>query len=123
VDQGYAFKVITKLKDIDKMKELAFTTPQEQRELLSDVLLQNETAAETEKIEGDLFSLRRPGSRKKHGLAARRTAGMLADFSGGQDMAYIEYNRSRNKDLKRGKGNAFIRKLKKDQAKRSAASK
>jgi len=112
VDQGYAFKVITHLQGINDMPDLAFKTPQERRELLSDVLLQNETAAEAEKIDGDLFSLGRPGARKK-GANARRTAGLLADFSGGQDMAYVEYNKSKNKDLKT-KGTSFIKKLKRD---------
>ena len=85
IDQGYAFKVITHLQGIQDMPDLAFRTPQERRELLQDVLLQNETAAETERIDGDLFSGRHPGQRKKKGPLAKRTAGTLADFSGGQD--------------------------------------
>jgi DNA excision repair protein ERCC-3 len=119
VDQGYAFKVITHLQGLNELDGLAFKTPLERRELLSDVLLQNESAADMEKIEGDLFSTGRPGARKKTG--ARRTAGMLADLAGGQDMAYVEYNKSRNKDLKRGAGNAFIRKLKRQQERKKLA--
>ena len=48
---------------------------------------------------------------------------MLSDLAGGQDMAYIEFNRSRNKDLrnrKEMKGSAFLRKVKNDQARRKA---
>jgi DNA excision repair protein ERCC-3 len=120
VDQGYAFKVITHLQGLNELDGLAFKTPLERRELLSDVLLQNESAADMEKIEGDLFSSSRPGARrKKNGI--RRTAGMLADLAGGQDMAYVEYNKSRNKDLKRGAGNAFIRKLKRQQERKKTA--
>jgi DNA excision repair protein ERCC-3 len=120
VDQGYAFKVITHLQGINDMPDLSFQTPQERRELLSDVLLQNERAAETETIDGDLFSLGRPGARRR-GANARRTAGMLADFSGGQDMAYVEYNRSKNKDLKT-KGTSFIKKLRREQDRKKVAA-
>ncbi len=121
VDQGYAFKVITHLQGIESLPGLAFTTPQERRELLTDVLLQSETAGDVEKIEGDLFSEPMAGRRRN---GARRTAGALAELSGGQDMAYVEYNQSRNKELK-GKGaqNVFIRKLKREQEKRKAANK
>jgi DNA excision repair protein ERCC-3 len=122
VDQGYAFKVITQLHGINNMKDLAFQTPQERRELLADVLLQNETAADAEKIEGDLFSMGgRPGARKK-GAVVRRTAGMLADYSGGQRMAYVEFNKNKNKEIK-GKGNTFIRKMRREEDKRRAANK
>jgi len=127
VDQGYAFKVITHLQGIEQLKGLAFTTAQERRELLQDVMLQNEVSADIEKVDDDLFSARQNvrggvsgGGAKK--LGAKRTAGALSELSGGQDMAYIEYNRSRNKDLK-GKGgqNAFIKKLRRDNERKRAA--
>ncbi|KAJ9660622.1 DNA repair helicase RAD25 [Coniosporium apollinis] len=110
VDQGYAFKVITHLQGIEKMPELAYTTPEERRELLQDVLLQNETAGEAEVISEDLFS--EYGARKTK-KGARRTAGTLSELSGGQDMAYIEYNKSSNKGLKKKKGyqNSFMKGL------------
>jgi DNA excision repair protein ERCC-3 len=121
VDQGYSFKVIVQLSGINQLKGLAFTTPQERRELLGDVLLQNETAGESETIDGDLFStLKRPGARKK-GPIARRAAGMLADHSGGQDMAYADINRSKNKDLKKTKGGDFLRKVRREGERRKAA--
>ncbi|HZZ18319.1 MAG TPA: helicase-associated domain-containing protein [Opitutaceae bacterium] len=121
VDQGYAFKIITALNGIKEMTGLAFQTPQERRDLLSDVLLQNETAADSEVIDGDLFSV---GGRagKKKGAVVRRRAGMLADYSGGQRMAYVEFNKSKNKELK-GKGNAFMRKMRREEDKRKAANK
>lgn len=127
VDQGYAFKVITHLQGIEQLKGLAFTTAQERRELLQDVMLQNEVSADIEKVDDDLFSARQNirggvsgGGSKK--LGAKRTAGALSELSGGQDMAYIEYNRSRNKDLK-GKGgqNAFVKKLRRDNERKRAA--
>ncbi|KAI9827706.1 MAG: transcription factor TFIIH complex ERCC-3 subunit [Sarea resinae] len=127
VDQGYAFKVITHLQGIENLPGLAYATPAERRELLQEVMLQNETSADVEKIDGDLFGERSGGPGTRRGFAAnkkggaRRTAGMLSDLSGGQDMAYIEYNKSRNKELK-GKGtqNPFMRKLHREQAKRRA---
>jgi DNA excision repair protein ERCC-3 len=115
VDQGYAFKVIPHLVGMNEMKDLAFTTPMERRELLSRVLLASEEKAAVEKIDGDLFSLDRAGaSRSNKKKSVKRTAGMLADFSGGQNMAYVERNKSKNKDLKAGKGNAYIRKLRRE---------
>jgi DNA excision repair protein ERCC-3 len=117
VDQGYAFKVITHLQGMSTLSTLAFTTPMERRELLSNVLLASEEKAAAEVIDGDLFSMSRPGAKKK---GIRRTAGMLSDFAGGQGMAYVEYNRSKNKELK-GKGNAFIRKLRREQEKKKSA--
>ncbi|KAF2090705.1 DNA repair helicase rad25 [Saccharata proteae CBS 121410] len=120
VDQGYAFRVITRLHGIDQFSDLAFTTPAERRELLTDVMLQSETAGEQERIEDDLYSTghRRGGFKK----GAKRTAGTLSELSGGQDMAYIEYNRSKNKELK-GQGNAHLKKLKRNLEKKKAASK
>ena len=42
VDQGYAFKVITHLQGIEDLPGLAFSSPAERRELLQNVMLQNE---------------------------------------------------------------------------------
>jgi DNA excision repair protein ERCC-3 len=113
VDQGYAFKVITRLEGLEKRSDLAFYTPQDRRELLMDVLLAKDTDGEEERINGDMFGSKfasMGGKGRKKG--ARRMAGTLSELSGGQDMAYIEYNKSRNKDLKsKGIKNDFIRKL------------
>ncbi|KAL2040740.1 hypothetical protein N7G274_006719 [Stereocaulon virgatum] len=121
VDQGYAFKVITHLQGIENLPGLAYATPAERRELLQEVMLQNETSADVEKVDDDLFSARSGGTREKSsGMAkkgAKRTAGMLSDLSGGQDMAYIEYNKSRNKELK-GKHNPLFKKMAKEQQRR-----
>ena len=114
VDQGYAFKVITRLEGLDSFPQLAFATPQERRELLTDVVLAKEEDAKEERIEGDAFGTKyasQKGNKKKNGV--RRAAGTLSEFSGGQTMSYIEVNKSRNKELKGTKGvqNAFLRKL------------
>lgn len=113
VDQGYAFKVITRLEGLDQRTDLAFSSPQERRELLMEVCLAKDSDAAVEQIDGDMFGTKfASGKTKKKKNGARRTAGTLSEFSGGQDMAYIEYNRSRNKEIK-GKGikNQFLRKL------------
>jgi DNA excision repair protein ERCC-3 len=130
VDQGYAFKVITHLQGIENMPDLAFSTPQQRRELLSDVLLQNESNADIrgEIIAGDMYSDRNaiPGAKhkKKKKPNARRTAGMLADFSGGQDMAYAELNKSKNKEMRgKTKASAFLQNIKKKQAEKSKLKK
>lgn len=46
VDQGYSFKVITKLHGQEEMPNLAYTTKQERQELLQTVILNNERAGE-----------------------------------------------------------------------------
>ncbi|KAF2021292.1 TFIIH basal transcription factor complex helicase XPB subunit [Aaosphaeria arxii CBS 175.79] len=113
VDQGYAFKVITRLEGIEQQPTLSFRTPQERRELLLEVSLANESELGEERIAGDLFGSKfasKGGKAKRAG--ARRTAGTLSDLSGGQDMAYIETNKSRNKELKKkGVQNNFLRKM------------
>ena len=123
VDQGYAFKVITHLQGIENLPNLAYSSPAERRELLQEVMLQNETAAEAESIDDDPWSRLSGGSTTKKKSAemakkgAKRTAGMLSDLSGGQDMAYIEYNKSRNKELK-GKHNPLFKKMAREQQRR-----
>ncbi|KAL8943686.1 MAG: hypothetical protein Q9216_000885 [Gyalolechia sp. 2 TL-2023] len=121
VDQGYAFKVITHLQGIEQLPGLAYASPAERRELLQEVMLQNETSADVEKIDDDLFGARSSGTRGQTGgfnkKGAKRTAGMLSELSGGQDMAYIEYNKSRNKELK-GKHNPLFKKLSREQQRR-----
>ncbi|KAL8672731.1 MAG: hypothetical protein Q9168_002821 [Polycauliona sp. 1 TL-2023] len=121
VDQGYAFKVITHLQGIEQLPGLAFTSGTERRELLAEVMLQNETTADVEKIDDDLFGARSSAARGSGGgvlgKGAKRTAGMLAELSGGRDMAYIEYNKSRNKELK-GKHNPLFKKFNREAEKR-----
>ena len=133
VDQGYAFKVITHLAGIEKMEGLAFNTAMERRELLQDVMLQNEmSAAQEEKIDDNMWEAesrsRGSGGGKKKTHPVRRMAGTLQDLSGGQDMAYIEYNKSKNSQIKKSaKGgkeafNPFMRKLNREAERRKKQS-
>jgi DNA excision repair protein ERCC-3 len=112
VDQGYAFKVITHLNGINAMPNLAFNTQQERMTLLTDVLLQSETAGDVEDIKDDLFSRQNAGGRsKKKGSGVRRQAGTLSSLAGGDNMAYMEYGRGNaNKALGKGPRNAFFKK-------------
>ena len=119
VDQGYAFKVITHLQGIENLPGLAYASPMERRELLQEVMLQNETSADIEKIDDDLFGRSNKSKPMANKKGVKRTAGSLSDLAGGQDMAYIEYNRSKNKELKKGK--SLFSKMAKDQAKKKAA--
>ena len=124
VDQGYSFKVITHLHGIEALQDLQLTNGAERREWLQDVMLQNETAGDVEKIEGDLFGERQMRPGKAGGKAgARRMAGTLSELSGGRDMAYIEYNKSKNKEFKKGPQNAFMKKLRRENDKRRTAQK
>lgn len=121
VDQGYAFKVITQLANIEHTPGLAFATASERRELLQKVLVENETMEEEDPTD-DLFHSGTMGRTKKRG--ARRTAGTLGELSGGQDMAYIEQNKKLNQSLKKGKGkqdqNKFFKKIRRENARRAA---
>ncbi|CAN6667170.1 general transcription and DNA repair factor IIH helicase subunit XPB [Trichomonascus vanleenenianus] len=110
VDQGYAFKVITHLHGMSELPNLAYTSLSERRELLQEVLLQNEDAASLEAGDDADNSVGRGSRIIKRGAKARRTTGSLASLAGGEDMAYIEQNKSRNKELKNNKG-SFIQKL------------
>ncbi|KAI0346583.1 DNA repair helicase rad25 [Trametopsis cervina] len=107
IDQGYAFKVITHLDGMEEMPDLVYKTRNEQIELISSVLLANESEADlgsdVRAMEGDL-----PGvtTSKDFGLPGKfpsvhRSTGSLAALSGGQHMSYIEQNKSANKKLAR----------------------
>ncbi|KAK3702498.1 DNA repair helicase RAD25 [Vermiconidia calcicola] len=124
VDQGYAFKVITHLNGIDRMPNLAFATQQERMTLLTDVLLASETAAETENIKDDLFgdSYARKKNKGKGGRGGvKRQAGTLSSLAGGEDMAYLEYAKGRNKELAKPR-NAFFRKEDRNKERRAKAN-
>ncbi|KAK3057470.1 DNA repair helicase RAD25 [Extremus antarcticus] len=123
VDQGYAFKVITHLNGIDRMPDLAFANHQERMGLLTDVLLQSETAGGVEDIKDDLFSDRNVKRVHHHGRkGVKRQAGTLSSLAGGEDMAYMEYAKGRNKELAKGR-NAFFRKEERTRDRRAKANK
>ncbi|CCG82605.1 Probable DNA repair helicase ercc3 [Taphrina deformans PYCC 5710] len=94
VDQGYAFKVITHLKGMENLPNLAFTSQQERNELLQEVLLQNEDAADIAEA-GDTVVGNRAGHLSSGGGGskapkAKRTTGTLSSLAGGDTMTYSE---------------------------------
>ncbi|KAJ4275773.1 DNA repair helicase RAD25 [Fusarium oxysporum] len=119
IDQGYAFKVITKLVGIEKTPDLAFRTAAEQRELLQGALVDNETAVDDEFGADDLWGGEKSGGKGKKNTV-RRVAGYLDQLSGVQNMAYIERNTSSNKGLKRTKGekSEFFKKMDREKKRR-----
>jgi DNA excision repair protein ERCC-3 len=113
VDQGYAFKVITKLQGMESKPDLAFNTPSERREILSEVIIAKDEDLGEENIQGDMFSSKFASKgRGKKGKGARRTGATLSELSGGQGMAYVEQQKSRNKEIKsKTVKNTFMRRL------------
>lgn len=87
MDQGYSFKVITKLAGMEE-EELAFSTKEEQQQLLQKVLAATDLDAEEEVVAGEF------GSRS--GQASRR-CGTMSSLSGADDTVYMEYHSSRSK--------------------------
>lgn len=119
VDQGYAFKVITNLKGMSSLPQLMYQTHNDRMQLLQDVLLQSESAADVEDIKDDLFSDRNQArSKKKNGV--RRQAGTLSSLAGGEDMAYYETSKNpANKALT--KRNEFFKKAARRQERQKKA--
>ncbi|KAL7758455.1 hypothetical protein ACKLNR_010882 [Fusarium oxysporum f. sp. zingiberi] len=119
IDQGYAFKVITRLVGIEETPDLAFRTAAEQRELLQGALVDKETAFDDEFAADDLWGGEKSGGKGKKNTV-RRVAGYLDQLSGVQDMAYIERNTSSNKGLKSKKGekSEFFKKMDRENKRR-----
>lgn len=117
VDQGYAFKTITHLKGLEEDSTLHFKTARERNELLADVILNLEEHSKVEEIKGNNWSglsaggasHSAGGAMKKKGAmtGVRRTAGSLAEASGGGIMAPIYAERDRGKKKKDGDSRFF----------------
>ncbi|OAA62031.1 Xeroderma pigmentosum group B protein (XP-B) [Niveomyces insectorum RCEF 264] len=134
VDQGYAFKVITQLKNMEQTPDLAFDSPQSRRELLEKVLVEVESKTWRQEEEKESAGLLEDGNMfygpdgkplrrapKSRAAAAKRTAGTLRDLSGGHDMAYVERNMSANKAMKgakKGPQSAFFKSIRRENEKR-----
>ncbi|XP_075685191.1 general transcription and DNA repair factor IIH helicase/translocase subunit XPB [Rhinoderma darwinii] len=91
VDQGYSFKVITKLAGMDE-EDLSFSTKEEQQQLLQKVLAASDLDAEEEMVAGEF------GSKSSTHLARR--VGTMSSMSGADDTVYMEYQAPRNKGAK-----------------------
>lgn len=84
VNQGYSYKVVTKLMGMDEQVELAYKTKEEQTQLLQQVLAANDADAEEEKIPSDSVW-------GKSTQQVSRRAGTLSSLSGADDAVYMEY--------------------------------
>lgn len=98
VDQGYAFKIITHLHGMEDLPNLAYASAKERRELLQEVLLKNEEAAGVELGE-DADNLIGHGISKRLKSTSSKNQASMAGLAGGEDMAYVEYSRSKNKEV------------------------
>uniref|UniRef100_H3B4J9 General transcription and DNA repair factor IIH helicase/translocase subunit XPB n=1 Tax=Latimeria chalumnae TaxID=7897 RepID=H3B4J9_LATCH len=88
VDQGYSFKVITKLAGMED-EDLAFCTKDEQQQLLQKVLAASDLDAEEEMVPGEFGS--------KSSTQLTRRFGTMSSMSGADDTAYMEYQMPRSK--------------------------
>ncbi|XP_044130652.1 general transcription and DNA repair factor IIH helicase subunit XPB isoform X2 [Bufo gargarizans] len=88
VDQGYSFKVITKLAGMEE-EDLAFSTKEEQQQLLQKVLAASDLDAEEEVVAGEF------GSKSSTHLGRR--VGTMSSMSGADDTVYMEYQAHRSK--------------------------
>ncbi|XP_054828428.1 general transcription and DNA repair factor IIH helicase subunit XPB [Eublepharis macularius] len=87
VDQGYSFKVITKLAGMEE-EELMFSSKEEQQQLLQKVLQASDMDAEEEVVAGEY------GSKSTQ---VSRHHGTMSSMSGADDTVYMEYQTSRSK--------------------------
>ncbi|KAH0947257.1 hypothetical protein HN011_010519 [Eciton burchellii] len=82
VNQGYAYKVITKLAGMDEEPDLMYANREEQVQLLQQVLMASDTDADEERI---------PGEGPK---PIMRKAGTMTSMSGADDAVYYEYKKA-----------------------------
>lgn len=111
VDQGYAFKVITHLSGMETLPDLAYASARERRELLQQVLLKNEDAAGVEIGDDEDTNFMPKDRRIKQEASGTRSAGSLAGLAGGEDMAYVEYSKNKNKELREHTHHPLIQKM------------
>ncbi|MBN3310590.1 ERCC3 helicase, partial [Amia calva] len=86
VDQGYSFKVITRMAGMEE-EDLMFSTREEQQQLLQKVLAASDLDAEEEVVQGEF------GGRAQFS----RRPGTMSSMSGADDAVYMEYQASRSR--------------------------
>ncbi|CAH3165505.1 unnamed protein product [Porites lobata] len=85
VNQGYSFKVITRLAGMEE-ENLELGDKRKQQELLQQVLAASDADADEERVASDSISR----SSSSSSLVSRRQ-GSMASMSGADDMIYLEY--------------------------------
>lgn len=93
VDQGYSFKVITKLAGMEE-EDLMFSSRDDQQQLLQKVLAASDLDAEEEVVAGEL------GTRPQFS----RRPGTMSSMSGADDTIYMEYQNRGSKASAANKG-------------------
>lgn len=86
VNQGYSYKVITKLAGMENEPDLMYKTREEQGQLLQQVLAASDIDCEDERLPGE------GGPR----TGTNRRVGHMGSMSGGDDAIYHEFKRSTN---------------------------
>lgn len=92
VNQGYSYKVITKLAGMED-EELSYSTKTDQLDLLHKVLAATDADAEEEQLVGIDWST--PKTKQKKPF--KRRAGNMSTMSGADGSVYMEYRKSGNK--------------------------
>ncbi|XP_066156866.1 general transcription and DNA repair factor IIH helicase/translocase subunit XPB isoform X1 [Euwallacea fornicatus] len=88
VNQGYSYKVITKLAGMENEPDLMYKTREEQGQLLQQVLAASDIDCEDERLPGE------GGSRG--GSGSNRRIGSMGSMSGADDAVYYEFKKSSN---------------------------
>lgn len=90
VNQGYSYKVITKLAGMEE-ENLNYTSREEQGQLLQQVLAASDIDADEEKM---------PGEGPRAGPSGTRRVGNINSLSGADDTVYMEYRRAAMSNIK-----------------------
>lgn len=91
VNQGYSYKVITKLAGMDEEPDLLYRTREEQSQLLQQVLAASDMDADEERI---------PGEGPRIGPTVQRRVGNISSLSGADDAVYLEYKKTLCSNIK-----------------------
>ncbi|KAJ3343024.1 hypothetical protein HDU93_000194 [Gonapodya sp. JEL0774] len=89
IDQGYSFKVITKLAGMESTPDLAFSTLKDQLGLLYEVQSQSAEIADEEKVEDMEDNAYGGGTSAGY----KKVSGSMTSLSGADNMAYVELNK------------------------------
>lgn len=94
VNQGYAFKIVTKLPGLETDPDLSYGSREDQQILLQKVLAANEMACEEEALPSEFQS----SLANKNGPSRfSRKSGSMGAMSGGDSRHYVETAASKKK--------------------------
>ncbi|KAK5642374.1 hypothetical protein RI129_008541 [Pyrocoelia pectoralis] len=86
IDQGYSYKVITKLAGMDDEPDLMYKNREDQGQLLQQVLAASDIDCEDERIPGE--------GGPRGGPGGTRRVGHMGSMSGADDAVYYEFKKS-----------------------------